>query len=393
MDNLKLANRLLPLPALERYQKIHRILYHRKLTSLQSKLAELIDQTTKYTFVFPPSLDWIGQLFQRPQQMALALAEQGCQVVYFQHREHWEAEPFREIRPRLLLCSVPVEAFWELPSERLITYAMTWNCRLALAPNVDQIIYDLVDDLSVFPGSQTRLASDHLAITARSRLVLATSENLLAQVKILRPDSLLCPNGVDQTFFALARNADLAAPKDLLPILADGKPLAGYIGALAPWVDYSLLEFSAKSRSDWHFVLVGPSHDQSLPASLLELPNLHWLDAKPYAELPAYLRHFNAALIPFQLNPVTHAASPLKLFEYMAAGKPVISTPIHEALKIPGILLIRDAQDMSSQLDQALIMGVDPNYLAQSDQFARQNTWQARAQQIIDALEQSQPLV
>jgi hypothetical protein len=383
---LKIANRLLPLPTLKAYQKAHYRLNRRQLSRQRGDLAKIIDPNTPLTIVFPPSLDWSKQLFQRPQQMAAALAKQGVQVLYFQHREHWEAEAFQEIRARLVLCSAPLEVFWELPTDGLFTYAMTWNCRSALAPNIEGIIYDYVDDLSVFPGSPKRLASDHVAFTRQSRLVLATSETLLAQVRTARPDAQLCSNGVDYEHFAQARNVHLAPPEDLEALLADGKPLAGYMGALARWFDYPLLEAVAKARLDWRFILIGPDHDQTLPENLLALPNVHWLGAKPYQELPAYLRCFSAALIPFQLNPVTHATSPLKLYEYMAAGNPVISTSIHEATHIPGVLLAKDADEFAGQLDQARVLSVDATYLAQSDEIARQNTWEKRTRQIIDAL-------
>jgi hypothetical protein len=139
-------------------------------------------------------------------------------------------------------------------------------------------------------------------------------------------------------------------------------------------------------RPDWQFILIGPDHDHSLPSSLLGLPNLHWLGSRPYAQLPDYLKFFNAALIPFHLNPITMAASPLKLYEYLAAGKAVISTPIHEATQLPGILLAQDAAGFSSQLHQAYVLDQDATYLAHSDHLARQNTWDMRAKLIINSL-------
>lgn len=387
---LKLANRLLPLPALKDFQRAHRRLHHRRLARLRGELDSITGQPAPLTIVFPPSLDWSEQLFQRPQQMALALTRQGAQIIYFQHREHWESEAFHVIQPGLVLCSAPVDAFWELPRQGLYTYAMTWNGRSALAPNSEGMIYDYVDDLSVFPGNQRRLASDHTAFTRQARLVLATSQRLLEKVQGLRTDALLCPNGVDYDHFARSRNARLVPPDDLIELLADGKPLAGYVGALARWLDYTLLEAVARKRSDWYFILIGPDHDRTLPDALLGLPNVRWLGPKPYQELPAYLNSFSAALIPFHLNAITHATSPLKLYEYMAAGKPVISTPIYEATRIPGVLLAQDANEFASQLNLAMILSTDADYLALSESIARQNTWEKRARQIIDALNHPQ---
>ena len=388
---LKAANRLLPLSALPTYQRVHRRFFHRRLSGLLGDLEKSTSQAVPLTIVFPPSIDWSKQLFQRPQQMAAALAHQGVRVFYFQHREHWEAKAFQEIQKGLFLCSAPVEVFWELPGESLYTYAMTWNCRSAIAPNVQGMIYDHVDDLSVFPGNQARLASDHAAMIKQARLVLASAERLLEQIKSVRQDVLLCPNGVDNEHFAQARSAHIQPPADLAELLTDGKPLAGYIGALARWFDYPLLEAVSRERPDWHFVLIGPDHDQTLPEQLLALPNVHWLGQKPYQQLPAYLHFFSAALIPFRLNPITHAASPIKLFEYMAAGKAVVSTPIHEATRLPGVLLACNAAEFAAQLDQARLLNTDTGYLAQSTELARQNTWEIRARQIIDALTSPSP--
>ena len=385
MNDLHIANRLLPLPALRAYQRVHWRLTRQRLSNLRARLTEIISQPAKFTLIFPPSLDWTGQLWQRPQHMASALAKCGCRVLFFQHQEHWEQEPFREVQPGLFLCSVPVEVFWELPPSSFCVYAMTWNCRSAIAPNAENLIYDWVDELSVFPGSQARLASDHAEMLKLAGIVLVTARQLLDKTKISRPEALLCPNGVDYEHFAQARQAQLQAPGDLAMLVQD-KPIAGYIGALARWLDYSLLEELAQKRPDWQFVLVGPDHDRTLPASLLKLPNMLWLGAKSYAELPAYLKAFTAALIPFHLNQVTHAVSPLKLFEYMAAGKPVISTPILEATHIPGVLLANNADEFSAHLDQAILLKQDAAYLEQSDLIARQNTWEQRAQVVMDAL-------
>jgi hypothetical protein len=386
LSSLKIANRLLPLSALQPYQKIHLGLSRSRLAELHNEIQQFYDPQARLSIVFPPSLDWSEQLFQRPQQMAAVLAKQGVRVFYFQHREHWQAQHFREIQPGLVLCNTPVEVFWELPGQNLYTYAMTWNCRSALAPNIQGVIYDFVDQLSVFPGSQRRLASDHAALTRQASLVLATSERLLEQVRKARPEALLCPNGVDYEHFCQARRPDLPVPDDLKALVNEGKPLAGYVGALARWLDYDLLEATAVNRPDWHIVLIGPDHDQTLPDGLRSRVNVHWIGAKPYQDLPAYLKTFSAALIPFKLNPITHATSPVKLYEYLAAGKPVISTPIHEATHLPEVLLAQSAEEFSACLDKAGELSNNPEYLSRLDQIARQNTWDRRARQIIETL-------
>jgi glycosyltransferase involved in cell wall biosynthesis len=162
----------------------------------------------------------------------------------------------------------------------------------------------------------------------------------------------------------------------------------GYYGALARWFDYNLLKSVACLRPDLSFVLIGPYYDSTLKSSsLLELPNLFYLGVKPYAQIPAYLRCFDVAMIPFQLNDITHATSPLKLFEYMAGGKPVVVTPMRESLRYPGVLSGKDPAEFAAQLDLALQLRNDSKYIAALDEVARQNTWDARARQLLQALD------
>src|SRR5207253_9623223 len=113
----------------------------------------------------------------------------------------------------------------------------------------------------------------------------------------------------------------------LARLLNSGRPLAGYFGALASWFDYALLDEVARRRPDWNFLLIGPNYDGSLDdQALLRRANVHWVGRQPYELLPGYLRAMDCALIPFLLNDITMATSPLKLYEYLAAGKPVITT-------------------------------------------------------------------
>ncbi len=217
--------------------------------------------------------------------------------------------------------------------------------------------------------------------------MVATAQRLYDQVHPLRPDALLCPNGVDYDHIIRGRQPASPPPADIDPILEQGKPIVGYYGALARWFDYELLLNLAGLRPDLAFVLVGPDYDNTLePSGLLEYPNVHWLGVKPYEQIPHYLQFFDVATIPFQLNEITHSTSPLKLFEYMAGGKPVVITAMHESMRYPGVLVAHGVADFSEKIDQALALKTEAGYLRQIDRVARENTWDARARQILDAL-------
>ncbi len=174
-------------------------------------------------------------------------------------------------------------------------------------------------------------------------------------------------------------------PSDLLPILDRGKPILGYYGALAQWVDFPLLSAVARERPDWSLVLIGPDHDGAMGRSELieNHENVFWLGPKPYGRLPRYLAWFDVAAIPFAVNRVTESVSPVKLFEYMAGGKPVISADLSECRSLPGVYLASNAGKFLEALDQAYANRANPEYLARLDQHARENTWDVRARLLL----------
>ena len=341
----------------------------------------------RQVIIFPPSLDWNVQLFQRPQQLALALAEQGALIFYMHPKTVPDVDPFEQFQPRLYLCNVPVETFALLDSP--LIYLLTWNRTYATAFRSPRVIYDYVDDILVFDGNYAQMLRDHQRLVQDAHLVLTTAAPLYHATKNLRPDALLCPNGVDYSHFAVAREKGAAAPPtDMEPILERGNPIVGYYGALAEWFDYALVMEVARQRPDISFVIIGPDYDGTMPPSFLDLPNLDWLDVKPYKALPGYLAYFDVAVIPFVVNEITHAVSPLKLFEYMAGGKPVIITPMQESMRYKGVLVADTPAAFSERINQALDLGEDEIYLQEIDQMAQASAWQARAEQILSALEQ-----
>jgi glycosyltransferase involved in cell wall biosynthesis len=264
------------------------------------------------------------------------------------------------------------------------------------------VIYEFIDDLDVFTvDDREQLGRDHDQLLSESAIVVATARRLWETVRAVRPDALLCPNGVDYDHFLPAQGlVTTPPPQDLLPFLQEArwecgalgfpmmrakKPLVGYYGALARWFDYELLRQTARLRPDWDFLLIGPPYDFSFEESgVKNEPNVHWLGQKPYRTLPEYLRYFDAAIIPFVLNPITHATSPLKLFEYMAAGKPVVTTPMEESLRFSGVLTAATPEAFATTIEEALRLGDNPGYRQTIDRVARENTWEERARSILE---------
>jgi hypothetical protein len=363
--------------------RLWRITERRFLTKHRQALAAILRQhSDKPVWVFPPGLGWQNHLFQRPQQLALALARQGVLVFYVEPEHSRGNSGFHLQYSNLYLCRVPLATFQILG--RPFIHLMTWNYKHIPRFIVPRVVYDFVDELSVSGSNRARLEQQHATLLQTAIVVLVTAERLYQQVQSIRPDVILCPNGVDYGHFAPARLAGQPAPDDFAPIVALGKPVVGYYGALARWFDYELVKSVALRRPDMSFVLIGPQHNFSLGQSgLLKLSNVHWLGVKPYAQLPAYLACFDVATIPFKINNITHATSPLKLFEYMAGGKPVVITPMQESLRYDGVLSADGPEEFSRRLDEALRLKTNPEYLQRIDRVARENTWEARARLIL----------
>ncbi len=212
---------------------------------------------------------------------------------------------------------------------------------------------------------------------------VGSAMDLLAELKVERPDAVLVPNGVDYDHFARPS----VEPADIAHLGGRG-PIVGYYGALAEWFDYDLLDYAAQALPVADFLLIGPDYDGTAgKAGVMARDNVHWIGARPYADLPGYLARFDVATIPFVVNDVTNAVSPLKLFEYMAGGKPVVTTPLRECARYRVVQIGDGSDGYVEALRTAFELARDPTHVARLRRTARANTWEARARTIIEALE------
>ena len=344
-----------------------------------------------HTVVFAPSVGWGIHLAQRPHHVARVLAREGCVVVFDCSNAADDVDTLREVEPRLFLYKGPPAALAALPRIVLWTFSYNYDYRDAFPRDVD-VVYDWIDDLSVFPYEPRKLQALHERAMAEADVVVSVARQLHERAVAQRLDARYVPNGVEEGRFEREPepNPALADPA-FAEVLAAGRPVAGYYGALASWFDYPLLEATARHRPDWSFVLIGPDHDGSLARSnVASLPNVYALGPRPYPLLPGYLHRFDVATIPFAINPITLATSPLKLYEYFAAGKPVISTPMPECAAYADVRIVDDAGAFSAALDAARNDAADPAFRARLVALAVQNTWRERVRQTMGLLERTQ---
>ena len=154
-----------------------------------------------------------------------------------------------------------------------------------------------------------------------------------------------------------------------------GRPVVGYYGAIADWFDADLVADLAARRPDWDFVLVGSTFTADT-ARLSGLANVSMPGEKPYAEIPRWLGGFDVALLPFKRVPLTESTNPVKAYEILAAGKPLVSVPLPEVAALGDLVrLASDAAEFERQVSAALAER-DPRVVEKRKAFARDNTWE-----------------
>jgi len=200
--------------------------------------------------------------------------------------------------------------------------------------NEEAFVYYCVDDYTLFEGYDSkRIQASEDEMVRRADLVVTTSEALLQCKSRLRKDVKLVRHGVDYDRFASAWKQELPRPKELASVHG---PIFGFFGLIQFWIDTALIELVAKLRPKYSFVFIG---DCSIDVSHLScLPNVHFLGRKKNHELPAYCRAFDAALMPFTQTAMTDSVNPIKMYEYLAAGLPIVSTPLPEAKRFSDVI-------------------------------------------------------
>ena len=240
------------------------------------------------------------------------------------------------------------------------------------------IVYDCMDEWETFPRLPRAVLEMERRLVQCCDLTVVTAQRLYQKWQPYGRPLVLARNGVDFDFYA-----GRCRPNDLLAGVPH--PIVGYYGAIAQWFDIDLLAHVARARPQITFVLLGGAFDVDL-SPVKALPNVRLLGQQPYETMPQYLYHFDACLIPFKINRVTEATDPVKVYEYLSGGKPVVSVALPELAPYADCLYIAtDRDDFVRQLDAALAER-DPALRTRRQDLARQNTWADRYQRIAAAL-------
>ncbi len=244
--------------------------------------------------------------------------------------------------------------------------------------NEELAVYYCVDAFGEFPGyDRDLILRRERELIDKCGLVLTTSRPLYEAKRPLHPNVHLIEHGVDCRHLSRAVWENLTVPPDLAAL---PRPVLGFVGVVGEWVDLDLVADLARRRPDASIVLIGPSVTPL--GELLELPNVHCLGPRDHSLLPAYLCGFDVGLIPFRDVPLTHHANPIKLYEYLAAGLSVVSTPLPAVRQLEGSVWLADDVEGTAAACDAAIASNTPAARVNRARLMAAESWPARLEQI-----------
>ena len=348
----------------------------------------------KRLIVFSPTVDW-NYMTQRPQQLAKAFAARGFAVIYSTFNAQADSVDFYDITPDGVL--IINQAFMAIlhhliiPSESIFFCVWPNNLHYAEVVPHSTMVYDILDDISLLQGNQHELKTRHLEAMSRATIISVSSQLLYEDVpQRYRNKTILVKNAVAEKFANQAKRQFQDQPdindQEILRSKLDQK-VVGYVGAVAEWMDFGLIELLLRSFPAVSFVFVGPilPDGQALKGLALDYDNIVLIGEKKHDELPFFIRQFDVCIIPFLLNRITHAVSPVKLFEYAAFGKPIITTAMRECIQYKSV----NSPESHSEFVMTLKRILDEESAICSDdvyQLAQDNTWEKRVDVLLDRI-------
>lgn len=326
--------------------------------------------------IYPPTIDWTW-MKQRPQHLMYQLSQHGHTVFYCNKTQ--SPQDVEQIHPNLYIVHHHRE--WlknTLPSIRKNhSFIGVWCSYPKLSSTLssyqpDWVVYDCIDDFSDWSIYENEMISISNRVVCSSMRLFSRLQRTFPhkQIALIRNAYDLDMNLHSNT------NLNLTPPPDL--IIDNQKKLIGYVGAWAPWVDDKLVQKLSKIDPNLSVVIIGPEFGRKFQPK--HTPQIHFLGLKPHCQLAGYIKHFSVLIIPFRITNVTLATNPVKAYEYLASGKPVISTNLPECRLMEPHIDVAQTHDEFLKLVKKRI--IDPGDSVPRINYAMENTWAMRGQQV-----------
>ena len=277
-----------------------------------------------------------------------------------------------------------IQSFLSGPLGRLFASPVQWfydpMAVTAFAGHLNEraIVYDCMDELSLFRGAPPELVRRERELLAVADVVFAGGPKIWKAKRQANANCFCFGCGVDVDHFARAREDRLALPPEMTDLPG---PVYGYFGVIDERIDYDLLATLAEAHSGT-IVMVGPSTKVD-PATFPQGSNLRWLGGRDYADLPAYARGFDVCLMPFALNEATEFINPTKALEYMATGRPIVSTAVEDViLQLSDVIKIARTHEQFITMCRRAADCPNPLGLRRGLRLAARNSWDSIVQQL-----------
>ncbi|MBC7946324.1 MAG: glycosyltransferase family 1 protein [Chitinophagaceae bacterium] len=250
----------------------------------------------------------------------------------------------------------------------------------------DLVVFDCMDELSAFKNAPPLLIQREKELLANADVVFTGGSSLYEAKKDRHPEVYLFPSSIDKKHFEKARSGNL----DLIDQMEIPYPRIGFFGVIDERMDIDLLREMANMKPEWQFIIIGPVVKID-PATLPTNSNIHYLGSKSYQDLPYYLSGWDVAMMPFAMNESTRFISPTKTPEYLAAGKPVVSTPVHDVVKSYGdtglVEIAANAEEFIEGIQKSLDRKDNEQWLKNVDEELATNSWDITCDKMLNIIQ------
>lgn len=374
-----------------------------KINNINKRCEEIL-KNSKYDIIdiFYYRFGWKAASFQRAQHIAVNMSKQNVLMFYAKNSVRDDkAGIFDKIADNLYLIDIdnPVLMYELLKNikkydNKKLFHTCSTNILLSLKTVKKftrqdfTVLYEYIDEIS--PDISGKIPKgfyklhDYI-INNKDCIVVSSAAELYNKVHKVRGDNnhIMACNGVAYEHWQIDENS-FEKYTDIKKIADEGKPIIGYFGALAKWFNYEMYKTAALRRPQYNFVLIGWLYDDSfIKNGLDKLENIRFLGSKNYSVLNEYCTAFTVCTIPFIINDITLSTSPVKIYEYLAAGKPTVCTAMPECEKVKDVLIAHSAEEFIDLLDKAVSFSFDGSFKEGLRKTAKENTWENRVKDIL----------
>ena len=372
--------------------------YHHEIASIlkNNKYDRIILWRSSFGYNVP--------LFQRPQHIANNLAKNNCLVFYEVTTMTDKVKTLKKHSHNIFLINFNNKALNKILMQELKKvnkpkyvqlYSTDWKLSVENIKNYMNngfgFIYEYIDDISPELAGTKNIPQNiidkyNFVMDNKDVYVVVTADALEKDVISQRgkTNMVFSSNGVDYDFFK-TYNKNYKYESEFQEILNKKKPIIMYYGALAKWFDYDLIKKLAHTNK-YSIVLFGIKYDESFDENLSNEKNIYFMGPRDYKVLKEYAKCADVLTIPFVINNITLATSPVKIFEYMALHKPIVTTDMPECRKYKSVLIGHNHDEFIKKIDEALKLKNDKKYIELLDKEAKENDWSKKAKAIIDLI-------